>query len=127
MPSWKVSQCSGGEAGIRTLGGRKASTVFETAAFDHSATSPVNTSLSSRDRTYPYQRQSRASPAAISQITESHLSDKGTVRTSWDVLALAFPTINAIKTGCPQNTFHYTARLPNVYDLVKFCREPGTC
>ena len=38
---------SGGEAGIRTLGGREASTVFETAAFDHSATSPVNTSLSS--------------------------------------------------------------------------------
>ena len=30
----------GGEAGIRTLGGDKPSTVFKTAAFDHSATSP---------------------------------------------------------------------------------------
>jgi hypothetical protein len=42
----EAAEC-GGEAGIRTLGGREASTVFETAAFDHSATSPVNTSLSS--------------------------------------------------------------------------------
>ena len=31
----------GGEAGIRTLGGDKPSTVFKTAAFDHSATSPI--------------------------------------------------------------------------------------
>jgi hypothetical protein len=31
---------SGGEAGIRTLGTLAGSTVFETAAFDHSATSP---------------------------------------------------------------------------------------
>ena len=31
---------NGGEAGIRTLGGDKPSTVFKTAAFDHSATSP---------------------------------------------------------------------------------------
>jgi hypothetical protein len=31
---------SGGETGIRTLGRRKPTTVFETAAFDHSATSP---------------------------------------------------------------------------------------
>src|SRR5437588_5928081 len=31
---------SGGEGGIRTHGTRKGSTVFETAAFDHSATSP---------------------------------------------------------------------------------------
>ena len=31
---------NGGEAGIRTLGAREGSTVFETAAFDHSATSP---------------------------------------------------------------------------------------
>ncbi len=30
----------GGEAGIRTLGGDKPSTVFKTAAFDRSATSP---------------------------------------------------------------------------------------
>ena len=30
----------GGEAGIRTLGGDKPSTVFKTAAFGHSATSP---------------------------------------------------------------------------------------
>ena|GEM_PF-3383898 len=30
----------GGETGIRTLGRRKPTTVFETAAFDHSATSP---------------------------------------------------------------------------------------
>ena len=30
----------GGETGIRTLGTRKGSTVFETATFDHSATSP---------------------------------------------------------------------------------------
>ena len=31
---------SGGEGGIRTLGTRKGSTVFETAPFDHSGTSP---------------------------------------------------------------------------------------
>ena len=30
----------GGEGGIRTHGTRKGSTVFKTAAFDHSATSP---------------------------------------------------------------------------------------
>jgi hypothetical protein len=30
----------GGEGEIRTHGTRKGSTVFETAAFDHSATSP---------------------------------------------------------------------------------------
>ena len=32
--------CSGGETGIRTLGTREGSTVFETAPFDHSGTSP---------------------------------------------------------------------------------------
>ena len=32
---------SGGETGIRTLGTLSRSTVFKTAAFDHSATSPV--------------------------------------------------------------------------------------
>ena len=31
----------GGEAGIRTLGGDQPSTVFKTAAFGHSATSPL--------------------------------------------------------------------------------------
>lgn len=31
---------NGGETGIRTLGGLSPTTVFETAAFDHSATSP---------------------------------------------------------------------------------------
>ena len=31
---------SGGETGIRTLGTREGSTVFETAPFDHSGTSP---------------------------------------------------------------------------------------
>ncbi len=35
-----ISRVSGGETGIRTLGRRKPTTVFETAAFDHSATSP---------------------------------------------------------------------------------------
>ena len=35
---------AGGEGGIRTHGTRKGSTVFETAAFDHSATSPSQTS-----------------------------------------------------------------------------------
>ena len=35
---------SGGEGEIRTHGTRKGSTVFETAAFDHSATSPSRTS-----------------------------------------------------------------------------------
>ena len=30
----------GGDAGIRTLGTREGSTVFETAPFDHSGTSP---------------------------------------------------------------------------------------
>ena len=32
--------CNGGETGIRTLGTREGSTVFETAPFDHSGTSP---------------------------------------------------------------------------------------
>ncbi len=36
---------NGGEAGIRTLGTRKGSTVFETAPFDHSGTSPTTQSL----------------------------------------------------------------------------------
>ena len=31
---------TGGEGGIRTLGTRKGTTVFETAPFDHSGTSP---------------------------------------------------------------------------------------
>jgi hypothetical protein len=31
---------AGGETGIRTLGTREGSTVFETAPFDHSGTSP---------------------------------------------------------------------------------------
>jgi hypothetical protein len=35
-----TSDCSGGETGIRTLGTREGSTVFETAPFDHSGTSP---------------------------------------------------------------------------------------
>jgi hypothetical protein len=35
-----ISGDYGGETGIRTLGRRKPTTVFETAAFDHSATSP---------------------------------------------------------------------------------------
>ena len=35
-----ISEIYGGEGGIRTHGTREGSTVFETAAFDHSATSP---------------------------------------------------------------------------------------
>jgi hypothetical protein len=35
-----VDEATGGEGEIRTPGTRKGSTVFETAAFDHSATSP---------------------------------------------------------------------------------------
>ena len=38
-----LSSFYGGEAGIRTLGGDKPSTVFKTAAFGHSATSPKPT------------------------------------------------------------------------------------
>ena len=34
------TRVSGGETGIRTLGTRKGSTVFETVPFDHSGTSP---------------------------------------------------------------------------------------
>ncbi len=37
----RFSRASGGETGIRTLGTLSRSTVFKTAAFDHSATSPV--------------------------------------------------------------------------------------
>ena len=41
MPFFSIkSMICGGEGGIRTHGGRKPTTVFETAAFDHSATSP---------------------------------------------------------------------------------------
>ena len=35
-----VERNDGGEGGIRTHGGRKTSTVFETARFNHSRTSP---------------------------------------------------------------------------------------
>ena len=35
-----LNNLSGGETGIRTLGTREGSTVFETAPFDHSGTSP---------------------------------------------------------------------------------------
>jgi hypothetical protein len=35
-----IEYISGGEAGIRTLGGDQPSTVFKTAAFGRSATSP---------------------------------------------------------------------------------------
>jgi hypothetical protein len=34
------NKLSGGETGIRTLGGVTPTTVFETAPFDHSGTSP---------------------------------------------------------------------------------------
>ena len=37
--SIKSMEC-GGETGIRTLGPREGTTVFETAPFDHSGTSP---------------------------------------------------------------------------------------
>ncbi len=36
---------NGGETGIRTLGGLAPTTVFETAPFDHSGTSPRGSSL----------------------------------------------------------------------------------
>ena len=38
--SAKAFRMNGGEGGIRTHGGRKTSTVFETARFNHSRTSP---------------------------------------------------------------------------------------
>ena len=47
MPPWKShisAVFSGGEGEIRTHGTLAGSTVFETAAFDHSATSPSRTS-----------------------------------------------------------------------------------
>ena len=37
----RLSCINGGEAGIRTLGGDQPSTVFKTAAFGRSATSPL--------------------------------------------------------------------------------------
>ncbi len=43
-------QTCGGEGGIRTLGARKGSTVFETARFNHSRTSPQNPRASGRKR-----------------------------------------------------------------------------
>jgi hypothetical protein len=38
---FKAMKVSGGERGIRTLGSRKGSTVFETAPFDRSGISPI--------------------------------------------------------------------------------------
>ena len=35
-----LARLNGGETGIRTLGGLAPTTVFETAPFDHSGTSP---------------------------------------------------------------------------------------
>ena len=42
QPDWEntFAGASGGETGIRTLGGVSPTTVFETAPFDHSGTSP---------------------------------------------------------------------------------------
>ena len=39
--AWQQVGIYGGEGEIRTHGTRKGTTVFETAAFDHSATSPL--------------------------------------------------------------------------------------
>ena len=38
---WLIFIAFGGETGIRTLGTRKGTTVFETAPIDHSGISPV--------------------------------------------------------------------------------------
>ena len=40
MKNHALSRDNGGETGIRTLGGLAPTTVFETAPFDHSGTSP---------------------------------------------------------------------------------------
>ena len=45
MPQWDLT---GGEGEIRTPGTREGSTVFETAAIDHSATSPQVTNVTWR-------------------------------------------------------------------------------
>ena len=49
VPSYsEQSAADGGEGGIRTPGGREPSTVFKTAAIDHSATSPGKPALAAR-------------------------------------------------------------------------------
>ena len=44
----------GGERGIRTLGGVAPTTVFETAPFDHSGTSPQMFAMTLIERRIPY-------------------------------------------------------------------------
>ena len=46
------SVANGGEGGIRTLGTRERTTVFETAPFDHSGTSPLVEGKLSRAQAY---------------------------------------------------------------------------
>ena len=48
----------GGEGGIRTPDTRKGITVFETAAFNHSATSPIGHAAANRGRNFAVARAS---------------------------------------------------------------------
>ena len=73
---WMALITLGGEGGIRTLGPRKGSTVFETAPFDHSGTSPMKlivlalgTCLGFEPRQTPGQRFCSAHPWASPLVT----------------------------------------------------------
>src|ERR1700676_848427 len=67
MHPCKLLISDGGEGGIRTHGTRKGSTVFETARFNHSRTSPVDTNL-----TFSALR----APGADYRPTESSISQR---------------------------------------------------
>ena len=63
-------RAAGGERGIRTLGTLARSTVFETAPFDHSGTSPrgpaLNTSGRTKSRESRWQKPARGEPSGTS-------------------------------------------------------------
>src|SRR5258708_31498611 len=71
-----VSSISGGEGGIRTHGTRKGSTVFETARFNHSRTSPGLVSF------YPTLRERGGNSGAVrrvAQLDSQQSADRGSV------------------------------------------------
>ena len=60
-----MPRVGGGEGGIRTLGTRESTTVFETAPFDHSGTSPIP------DRSSRLASNKRALPTGARRLAEA--------------------------------------------------------
>ena len=69
-----TTMVSGGETGIRTLGARKGTTVFETAPFDRSGTSPLprRHSAKCRNRNSMPDRAAANGPAEFIKLSRFH-------------------------------------------------------